>query len=256
MANADYHRGEENQPAILVLHGLLATHNFPTVQHIAIEMQDAGYSVLTPTLTLGVGDRKASLPCTALQLHTMEQTVAELGWWTDWLVKRGHRQIYLVGHSAGSVQILAYSLDKPNAAVRGQILTSLVALESLPDKAPEGESAERARERIAAGDHGIAKYDVSFCHGSFTAPPEVFLSYHRWDKQQVIRALQQTPLPYQVIMGGNDNRFTGTAWMPMLREATTHLAVIDGASHFFDGSAEFALLDNVHSALQAMQAAD
>jgi pimeloyl-ACP methyl ester carboxylesterase len=252
LANADYHQGDAQYPAVLVLHGLLATHNFPTVQHIAVELQDSGYTVLTPTLTLGVSNRNASLPCTALQLHSMQQTVAELAWWVDWLADKGHRDIFLIGHSAGSLQILVYSLDQPNPAVRGQILSSLVSLERLPDQEPAGESTERARERLAAGDHSIARYDVSFCHGNFTSPPEVFLSYAEWDKPRVAQALRQTAVPTTVIMGGDDQRFTGTGWMPMLREATERLVILEGASHFFDHSAEFLLLDSVHEALSSV----
>lgn len=254
IANADYHEGAPDKPAALILHGLLATHHFPTVQNIAQDLRDNDFTVLTPTLTLSVGNRTTSLPCTALQLHTMEQTVAELGWWINWLAEHGHRHIYLIGHSAGSLQTLIYSLGDRHPAVRGQILTSLVALEALPGEEPVGEPPERARERLAKGDHGIAKYDVSFCHGTFTAPPEVYLSYHNWNRQRVAEALRNTTLPVSVIMGGNDQRFTGTSWMPMLRDTGKPLVILEGASHFFDSPAEFDLLDSVQTALQAMAA--
>ena len=40
----------------------------------------------------------------------------------------------------------------------------------------------------------------------------------------------------------------------MLRDATERLIVLEGASHFFDGTAEFLLLDSIHTALEGMPA--
>lgn len=249
-ANADYRPAAVEGPAVLILHGFLATSQFPTVQHIAEELNDAGYTVLAPTLTLGVSNRTTSLPCNALHLHDMEQTIDELAWWVDWLVAKGHDQIHLIGHSSGSLQLLIYSLDNPHPAIRQLVLTSLVSLERLPGVEPQGESREMAQQRLSRGDHSIAKYDVSFCHGNFAAPPEVFLSYNHWTKPRIVEALQATRIPTTVIMGGNDTRFTGTSWMPMLRHATPQLITLDGASHFFDGESEFDLLDSVLAAIQ------
>jgi len=249
VANADYHR-EPGNKAVLVLHGFLATHHFPTIHSIAEELRDGGYTVLAPTLTLGVNNRGTSMPCSALHLHTMEDTVQELSWWVNWLAAQGHTDISLIGHSAGSVQVLAYSLKQPHPAVRRQILTSLVSLERLPGAEPEGASEAQARQWLAAGDKHIAKYDVSFCHGNFTSPADVFLSYHEWDQQRISDALQETRLPTAVIMGGEDQRFTGTAWMPRLQHSAPRLIVLPGANHFFNGMAEFPLLESIVTELQ------
>lgn len=248
VANAEYHHGSGKQ-AVLVLHGLLATHHFPTIQSIVGELRDNGYTVLAPTLTLGINDRKTSLPCNALHLHTMAQTVQELGWWVNWLAAQGNDDISLVGHSAGSVQVLAYTQGDPHPVVRRQVLTSLVPLERLPGTEPAGAGAAQARQWRAAGDRHIARYDLSFCHGNFSAPPEVYLSYRAWDKQRVLEALRKTRLTTTVIMGGNDDRFTGDTWMSALHKDVPNLVVLPTANHFFDGMAEFALLDSIDAAL-------
>lgn len=250
IANAEYHRGDGRQ-AVLLLHGFLATHHFPTIQRLVADLHEDGYTVLAPTLTLGINDRRTSLPCTALHLHTMAQTIKELGWWVDWLAVQGIDSITLLGHSAGSVQILAYTLDRPHPAVRRQILTSLVSLERLPDAKPEGASADQARAWLAGGDRRIARYDVSFCHGNFTAPPDVYLSYHAWSRQRIAAALRDTKVPATVIMGANDQRFTGMRWMAMLQASAPQLVVLPEANHFFDGMAEFALLDSIGTTLEA-----
>lgn len=253
LANAEYHRAANRDSAVLILHGFLATHHFPTVQRLADDLHDAGYAVLTPTLTLGIDNRTTSLPCDALHLHNMDQTINELAWWIDWLAAEGYQRIDLIGHSAGSLQILILSQQHLHPAVRQMILTSLVSLERLPGVPPKGESREIAEQRLARGDHAIAKYDVSFCHGNFAAPPEVYLSYTRWSKQWIAEALRSTSIPATVIMGGDDNRFTGTDWMPMLQQAAPRLVVLEGASHFFEGEGEFALLDSILARLEQPQ---
>lgn len=250
-ANAEYHAAQ-GPDAVLLLHGFLATHHFPTIQRLADELKDNGFAVLAPTLTLGINDRRTSLPCSALHLHTMEETLHEIRWWVDWLADQGYENLYIVGHSAGSLQALAYSLDDPNPAVRRLVLTSLVALEPLPGAKPTGASPAQARAWLAEGNDRIAEYDVSFCQGSFAAPPGVYLSYHAWDRDRVVRALADTPIPAAVIIGSNDQRFTGPAWLNTLQQAAPALRVLPNSNHFFDGMGEFALLDalleELHSA--------
>ena len=60
-AEADYWPGEADKPAVLILHGFLQTREFPTVRRLAEALADEGYSVLTPSLTLGLNRRRQSL---------------------------------------------------------------------------------------------------------------------------------------------------------------------------------------------------
>lgn len=53
-ASADYLSGEPGKPAVLLLHGFLQTRDFPTVATLARGLQDAGYTVLAPTLSLNI----------------------------------------------------------------------------------------------------------------------------------------------------------------------------------------------------------
>jgi len=252
LANADYHQGESDKPAVLVLHGFLSTHHFPTVQHIAGELRESGYSVLTPSLTLGLNNRTTSLPCDALHLHNMEQSVEEIDWWVEWLVAKGHTRIHLIGHSAGSLQLLIANMQKHNAAVQSLTLTSLIPLERLPSESPKGDTVEMALKRLKQGDSSIRKYDLSFCHGNFAAPPEVYLSYVSWTKQRIINGLKSSQTPINIIMGGNDKRFTGNNWMPLLLQAAPKLDILEGANHFYDGDAEFALLESILDKLETL----
>jgi len=107
-ASAEYLAGLRNKPAVLLLHGFLQTREFPTVATLARGLQDAGYPVLTPTLSLGIPNRAQSLACEAVHRHSLDEDVAEIARWVDWLKSHGHRSIVLIGHSFGSMQLLAY----------------------------------------------------------------------------------------------------------------------------------------------------
>lgn len=88
-ATAEYRPGRSDLPAVLIVHGFLQTRAFPTVAALADGLAQAGFTVLTPTLTLNVSRRRHSLPCEAVHSHTFEMDVAEVAAWADWLERRG-----------------------------------------------------------------------------------------------------------------------------------------------------------------------
>ena len=95
-ASAEYLAGQRDKPAVLLLHGFLQTREFPTVATLARSLHDAGYAVLSPTLSLGIPNRRQSLACEAVHRHGMEDDIDEIARWVDWLKSRGHRSIVLV----------------------------------------------------------------------------------------------------------------------------------------------------------------
>ena len=122
-ASAEYLPGQRDKPAVLLLHGFLQTRAFPTVATLARGLHDAGYSVLSPTLSLGIPNREKSLACEAVHTHSLNDDVMEITRWVTWLKSQGHRSIVLVGHSFGSMQLLAYLTVAPDAAVKAYIGT-------------------------------------------------------------------------------------------------------------------------------------
>jgi pimeloyl-ACP methyl ester carboxylesterase len=125
-ATAEYTPGDRGKPALLLIHGFLQTRAFPTIATLATGLQDAGYTVLTPTLTLNIPSRGTSLACEALHRHSLEDDVREIARWVAWLKAQGHSKIVLVGHSFGSLQALSYLSSRPDPAVYGYVGASLV----------------------------------------------------------------------------------------------------------------------------------
>ncbi len=72
-AAAAYWQGEADMPPVLIAHGFLQTREFPTVSRLAESLADFGYSVLKPSLSLGIDRRTKSLACEAIHTHSMQQ---------------------------------------------------------------------------------------------------------------------------------------------------------------------------------------
>ena len=239
-ANAEYLIGERSKPAVLLLHGFLQTRDFPTVTTLARGLQDAGYTVLSPTLSLNIPNRTQSLACEAVHKHSMDEDVAEIGRWVDWLKSQGYRSIVLVGHSFGSLQLLVYLSTHPDPAVKAYIGASLVEAQIGPASRPA--LIARLEDRIRNKQRALVTQTLSFC-SKYTSTPDGLLSYVRWDQPRVLAALRQTPVRVQLIMGDADS-LLGQGWIKVLQHVQIPMVIVHGGSHFMDGEHEFDLLDH------------
>ncbi|MEW5973803.1 MAG: alpha/beta fold hydrolase [Pseudomonadota bacterium] len=249
--SADYRPARPEAPSLLVLHGFLVTGGFPTVQALVNEFSAKGYAVLAPTLSLGITGRRAGLACDAIHAHTLKDDLAEIGFWVDWLARRTKGPIVLVGHSFGSVQLLDYAGAAPHPRVKGVIGMSMSHVGARGEELRPDDLA-RAEDRLRAGDRALDRYSLIYCHGNYVASPESYLSYASLDRAGVLERLGRVGLPTIAIMGGEDQRF-GADWVASMRQAGVSTRVVDGASHFFDGTHEFDLLDAVDGALRELR---
>lgn len=250
-ATASFHPGERG-PAVLLLHGFLQTREYLTVSALRAGLADQGYTVLAPTLSLGIDRRKASLACEAVHTHQMADDLAEIAAWIAWLQARGHRDIALVGHSNGARQLLAYVNQEPLAAVRQVVAVGLIGAEDQNDPASHRAHLLRARRHLGASTPALDSFELSYCN-RYVATPESFASYAGWDNARVLAALPGARVPVTVILGDADSRMP-PAWPRRLREQGARVALVPGAGHFFHAHYEFDLLDEVIAALEGAHA--
>ena len=239
--SAEFQAGNSQQPAIFLLHGFLQTDQFPTVKRLADSLGSAGYTTLSPTLSLGISRRAKSLPCEAAHRHTLEQDIAEIEAWMDWLGKRHPGPIVFIGHSYGSLQGLVYAANKPHPALRRMVALSLIDTEQKPFDASRATMLAKAKARVASGNKGLMNFALGHCK-QYTATPQSYLSYANWNRKQVLDLARSSRVPVNVVMGGKDSRM-GTGWAQALMTAGVQVNSIDGANHFFDAEYEFDLLD-------------
>lgn len=249
-ASAEYLVGDRSKPAVLLLHGFLQTRDFSTVATLARGLRDAGYTLLTPTLSLNIPNRAQSLACEAVHKHSLDNDVSEIGQWVGWLKSQGHPSIVLVGHSFGSLQLLAYLSHKPDAAVKSYIGASLV-------EAQIGATARPAliaqlEDRVRKKQRALVNQTLSFC-GKYPSTPEGLLSYVYWDQARLLAALKHSPVGVKLIMGGADHML-GPGWIEALQHVRTPMVIVKDASHFMDGAHEFDLLDHTLKHLETIKA--
>lgn len=239
-AGAEYLAGREDRPAVLLLHGFLQTRGFATVATLAHGLHDAGYSVLSPTLSLGIPNRKKSLACEAVHAHSLDDDVAEIARWVAWLTSEGHRSIVLVGHSFGSMQLLAYLAGRPDPAVTAYIGTSLV--EAQVGDTVRTALIEQLERQARNNDRTLVTQRLSFCK-TYRSTPQALLSYARWDQARTLAALKRSPVTTQLIMGDADE-LLGQDWIKSLERVRVPMVIVRGANHFMDGEHEFDLLEH------------
>lgn len=242
-ALAEYRKGELGKPTVLLMHGFLQTHEFPTIHRLTEGLASAGYSVLAPTLTLGVTHRKQSLACEAIHTHTMLDGAREIARWVEWLKSRKTTSIVLVGHSFGSVETLAYLSSHRDPQVRKLIGVSAVEGRLKVDGALRDRLINETRELVNAHDKHLISQQFSFCQ-KYRATPESMLSYLEWTPQRIIDEAGRLPISTTFIMGSRDDRL-GPNWIEQLKKTKAKVRVIEGANHFMDGDFEFDLLDTM-----------
>jgi esterase/lipase len=247
IGSANYHAGKNGQPAVLILHGFLQTRAFPTVTSTTEALSTAGYTTLAPTLSLGISQRNKSLPCEAVHLHTLDDDVAEVAFWVQWLRQKGHSHIILVGHSFGNLQLLAYLKSTPTPAVKQVLMISLTDVEVKQNAQQRNLLAKEMRGRVASKDKRLAEAEFSQCR-KYVSPPAALLSYLSISRDNILDALSKSRVPVEVIMGGKDDRM-GADWVEKMISRGIVVRVISGASHFFDNQYEFDLQEAVLKAV-------
>lgn len=242
-ATAEYKTGKNNKPALLILHGFLQTRHNATVSNLAEELGAEGYTILVPTLSLGISNRKRSLACEAPHPHTFEQDVNEVAKWVSWLQKKGHNNIVLVGHSTGNIALLAYERRFKNPAVKKLIAISLVEYQREFGGHSSKAVIEKANIDARNGDTRLKNYKLSYCN-NYLAPAASFVTYINWDMSRIIKLIHSLDTPIYVIAGSADERMHD-GWLKRLRATNSIIRQIEGANHFFNSIYQFDLHDQV-----------
>ena len=243
VAEAEYWPGAADMPAILILHGFLQTREFPTVRRLAESLADEGFSVLTPSLTLGLNQRRQSLACEAIHTHSLEQDVAELNAWVVWLASHAGKAPVVVGHSTGGVQLAAMLDSEAMTPIAQAIVIGVAAFGQAEGAVDLSNARSRAAGAVEQGNVKLGTYPLGFCK-EYVTTGGAFLSYIAWDGARLEAALIRSAVPVAVIFGEKDDRVQ-PASLQALQGGGVTVRGIPGAGHFFDLAHEFDLLDEV-----------
>lgn len=247
IATADFHQGDSDAPAVLILHGFLQTRSSHTVAKLYNALVDSGYTVLAPTLSLNISRRKQSLACEAIHTHSLQSDIAEIDLWSRWLSKKYSGKIILIGHSAGSVLQVSYLGQYPYEHIDQGIFISLSYFGVAPASNETVADSLRARSSIERGKKGIEKYGLSYCK-EYATTAENYLSYYVWQPEKLLTTMKNIKIPITAIIGSQDQRIS-KSWVTDMKKSKINIVSIEGAGHFFDNEYEFDLQDSIESIL-------
>lgn len=246
-ANAEYYPGDKARPSILIMHGFLLNHSFPTVKRLANSLNESGYNVLTPSLSLGINQRKKSLACEAIHTHSLEQDILEVGKWVAWLEKQSSKEIILIGHSTGSIHLANYLSQHPSEKISQIIFIAMPSFNYASRVKQTQEFQIKAKQLISSNDQTLYDFKLSYCE-KYPTTAENYLSYLQLSKKNISLYLKKINIPKSLIIGTKDNR-VDKSWNSTLVHYNTKVFQVDGADHFFDFKYEFDLLDVIESIL-------
>jgi len=242
VAKAEFRAGNPAKPAVILIHGFLQTHNFPIINRLLEALSAEGYTVLAPTLSLGITHRAQSLACEAIHTHTVASGAAEIHAWVKWLKARKAKKTILVGHSLGNVHNLEYLSSHPDASVSKFIGISIMEGRLKAGEQTRSSQIQKLRKSMGTRSSGLLEEQFSFCQ-KFRASPESLLSYMEWGPDKILETIDTIRIPVTMIMGSQDDRL-GEGWLDRLKKSRARVVIIDGANHFMDGQYEFDLLDH------------
>ncbi len=240
---ANYLAGDTDKVAVIILHGFLQTKDFSTVKQLGESLNFEGYTVLQPTLSLGIDRRKNSLRCSSIHTHKLEDSINELGLWVNWLQQQGFNKVVGIGHSFGSLRLIAYQSQVKTVKFENLILTSLVYIGQGFTPSSRQQIMTKAETAIDSKQLMPADYQLSFCK-KYTSLPDAFLSYMRWNASHTAKTLNDMNTIARIIIGSDDNRIHED-WIQQLKAPNVQIQTIEGANHFFDAEHEFEIQEKV-----------
>ncbi len=249
---ANFQSGTPSQPAVLLLHGFLQTHHSQPMNALASNLASKGYTTLSPTLSLGINKRNQTLACVAVHTHTIEEDLAEVHYWVNWLAKKGYKNIVLVGFSStGNFEALLYSVQGSHPAIKKIILTSFNPIASDPLE------HQRVRTKMNTQRKADLKkpesFSLGYCKNNFFATANSYSSYAQLDANRILELIKQSPLPLEIIFG-SDDKIIPENWVSRINalQSPAKIRILDKANHFFEGTYEFDLAEEVEAILKTL----
>lgn len=247
---ADYHVGLPSMPAVLMLHGFQQTNKSQPMNSLGSNLSSRGYTVLAPTLSLGINNRKQSMACEAIHTHTYKEEVEEISYWMDWLANKGFKTIIPVGFSStGNIGLLIYNAQGSHPAIKK---TLLISPNPQHINTTEHQKISAALNKSSANtNQKLGTFTLGYCKNNFFATNISYLSYSQYNENKISDLIMQSAIPIEMIIGSTDS-IMPTSWLTQIKalKSPTRVTVIDQANHFFDGTSEFDLTEAVENILK------
>ncbi|PCI64687.1 MAG: hypothetical protein COB38_12495 [Gammaproteobacteria bacterium] len=111
--NAEYlENKDKNSPFFLILHGTFAWHGMELINALQENLNEESYGSLAITLSLSENNRSSFFDCTHPIISKHQDAQEELNFWLTWIEGKGYKNIHIIGHSRGGVQVAQFSANQ------------------------------------------------------------------------------------------------------------------------------------------------
>jgi esterase/lipase len=233
-----------------LLHGFQQTHRSEPINSLASNLAAKGYTVLNPTMSLGVNHRSQSMPCEAVHTQTIEEEVAEIGYWKNWLNDKGMNNIVLASFSStGNLAMLLYTSQAPRLSIQKAIL--IAPNPPVVDPKQKRKIIASIKSRAQKDEQNLGIFTMSYCKNNYATTTDSYLSYAKYDSKEFIELIKNSQVQTELILGSADTVIT-PSWATQLKalNSPVRITTVNKAGHFFDGPSEFDLADAVENLLK------
>lgn len=226
---------------VLVLtHGTLAHSGMELIVALQELFVDYGINTLAVNLSYGIDNRTPAMyDCAVPARHTMQDAVAEIAAWQDWLDSQDAGPRWMMGHSRGGNQTAQYTLSDPER-VTAQILLAPATwdLEKTLSGYQKRYNADVTEllAKAEAMDASAMMDGVSllYCEGSGATAASLMSYYGNYPNYDTPTVLNQTDTPTLVIAGTLDDVVEDLPEkMANVNRDNIELVEVEDADHFF-----------------------
>lgn len=226
---------------VLVLtHGTLAHSGMELIVALQELFVDYGINTLAVNLSYGIDNRTPAMyDCAVPARHTMQDAVAEIAAWQDWLDSQDAGPRWMMGHSRGGNQTAQYTLSDPER-VTAQILLAPATwdLEKTLSGYQKRYNADVTEllAKAEAMDASAMMDGVSmlYCEGSGATAASLLSYYGNYPNYDTPTVLNQTDTPTLVIAGTLDDVVADLPEkMANVTRDNIELVEVEDADHFF-----------------------
>jgi len=226
---------------VLVLtHGTLAHSGMELIVALQDLLVDSGVNTLAVNLSYAIDNREQAMyDCAVPARHTMQDAVAEISAWQDWLDSQGAGPRWMMGHSRGGNQTAQYTLSDPDR-VTGQILLAPATwnlddtLSGYSKRYSQDMTQLLAQAEAMDADTLLEGVSFLYCEGSGASAASLMSYYGNYPNYDTPTVLAQTDTPTLVIAGTLDDVVADLPEkMAKVSKESIQYVEIEDADHFF-----------------------
>jgi len=235
-----YHQNhsDSSDTIFIILHGTRGHQNLELISSLRDSLNDNGIDSLSINLSYGIKNRQNDfLPCDIEHRHTVNNSINEIKRWYEYIKQKNYKNIYLIGHSRGGLDIMSFYRDLD---VNDQdLINSIFLIAPISDNISDHIVNYKQKDNIDINlikNNDLLEIDFLGCENATVTGKSFKSYYHYVDTTNLIDSLKSSLAQVYIITASDDSIAPLTH--NRVKESiegknNLELYLIDGADHFF-----------------------